>query len=61
MKKKIFNSDKSRMRPDLTFNYNYWILPSAHIRRIYFIGFIMDYVDYADIKLKYGVMPVCTI
>ena len=38
-----------------------WRIRSARSSRVYFVGFVFDYVDYGYVDLDHGITPVCTI
>lgn len=45
---------------DFTNPYS-WCIRSVRSSRVYFVGFVFDYVDYNYVDLDYGITPVCTI
>ena len=57
----MLSSDKFKMRHDLEFIYHPQLLRSAHDVRTYFVGFVSHHVTYNDVKIDFGILPVCTI
>lgn len=49
------------MKHDLEFIYHHQLLRSAHDVRTYFVGFVSHHVTYNDVKIDFGILPVCTI
>ena len=62
MEQKIFNDSwESRIKLNLKFNQDYWCIRSAHSIHAYFIGFVSHRVTYNNVRLDFGILPVCTI
>ena len=62
MIQKIFMlSDKFKMRRDLEFIYRPQLIRSAHDVYTYFVGFVSHRVTYNNVKIDFGILPVCTI
>ena len=62
MERKIFNLDESKIRLNLEFNPHFWLLRSIHDSiHAYFIGFVGHRVTYNNVRLDFGILPVCTI
>ena len=62
MIQKIFMlSDKFKTRRDLEFIYRPQLIRSAHDVHTYFVGFVRHFVTYNDVKIAFGILPVCTI
>ena len=38
-----------------------WCIRSAHSIHAYFIGFVSHRVTYNNVRLNFGILPVCTI
>ena len=54
-------SDKFKMRRDLEFIYHPQLIRSAHDVHTYFVGFVSHRVTYNNVKIDFGILPVCTI
>ena len=61
IQKILMRSDKFKMRRDLEFIYRPQLIRSAHDIYAFFVGFVSHRATYNNVKIDFGILPVCTI